>query len=143
MSKKSNNNNKSSAKNKITIEPLIKRNTTTLKDKDVNIKGTDDFKRRPTDTKTVAKTKKTKEDIAKEKKDKVRKTTMKTQKMSLDVLLKLEILDAFLRNAEGLDSIKNISINDKIDILIESYTKLKLTSRQLEGFKTIYESYTN
>lgn len=117
------------------IKPLIQ--PTTLKDKNVDIKDTMNFKR-------VVKNEKKK--VKNPPKDKISererlKTTMKTQKMSMDVLLKMDLLDPFLRNTESIDHDGKLSINDKVDILIESYIEEKLTPRQKEGFKAIYDTY--
>lgn len=118
------------------LKPLIK--TTTLRDKEVNVKDTMKFERttgfqppqKPQPPEPVKEDEKTR-----------RQKAMKTQKMSLDVMLKLDILDPFLRAAENIDHDRKISINDKIDLLISSYINSRLSTRQLEGFKAIYETY--
>lgn len=120
------------------FEPLIK--TTTLQNREVDVKDTMNFDR---DTGIKPKKKKATKAADKEmkKRDEKRKNTMKTQKMSLDVILKLDILDPFLRSTENIQHDNKISINNKIDILINSYINSKLSTRQLEGFKAIYEGY--
>lgn len=130
------------ANKKSNFEPLIKNNGTTLQDKEVDIKDTMNFERtaNPAPVKTESKG-----DLAKkaqEEKIKKQKTTMKTQKMSLDVMLKLEILEPFMRGIEHMDDSKKISINDKIEILIDSYLHTKLSSHQMEGFKAVYDTFT-
>lgn len=121
------------------FEPLIK-NPSTLQDKQVEIKNTMNFERTQVE---VAKEKKSEQERDKKIEEKLeyRKTTMKTQKMSLDVLTKLDILEPFMRGAEMMEDQKKLSINDKIDLLLESYIHTKLTARQLEGFTAIYNTY--
>lgn len=124
------------------FEPLIKPvASSTLRDKQVEIKDTMNFERTQVEIPVVKKEEEKQRKSAVEEKLQKRKTTMKTQKMSLDVLTKLDILEPFMRGAEMMEDQKKLSINDKIDILLESYIHAKLTSRQLEGFNAIYQTY--
>lgn len=129
------------------FEPLIKSTPrSTLKDKEVTIKDTMNFERRSVVSPAVAQqTQSEKEEEAKkidrEAEIERRQRTMKTQKMSLDVLLKLDILDPFLRSTEAIEHDGKLSINDKIELLIESYVHSRLSRRQLEGYEAIYDTY--
>lgn len=130
------------AMKKKAFEPLIKDGGTTLQDKQVDIKNTMNFERTTAVPLPKNTTEKEQKNKAQEEKIQKQKTTMKTQKMSLDVMLKLEILEPFMRGIEDMDDSKKISINDKIEILIESYLHTKLTSHQMEGFKAVYDTFT-
>lgn len=133
------------------FEPLIKPTTqrpseSTLRDKEVDIKDTMNFERRSVISPAVAGQEST--DTAEQmsqadRQEEIerRQTTMKTQKMSLDVLLKLEILDPFFRSTEDITDDRKLSINDKIELLINSYTKSRLSARQFEGYQAIYDTY--
>lgn len=130
------------------FEPLIKPAKSTLKDKEVNIKDTMNFERRSVinpavadQTPTPAQRREEEQKTSREEELERRKTTMKTQKMSLDVLLKLDILDPFLRSTESIDHDGKLSINDKIELLIESYIHSRLATRQVEGYQAIYDNY--
>lgn len=129
------------------FEPLIKSTPrSTLKGKEVTVKDTMNFERRSVVSPAVAQQSEAKKEEEEQKIDREeeiqrRQRTMKTQKMSLDVLLKLDILDPFLRSTETIEHDGKLSINDKIELLIESYVHSRLSRRQLEGYEAIYDTY--
>lgn len=126
------------------FEPLITRKKkSSLHERPVKIKGTNDFGRTPTrsieDTKdgelkrlTVEKAE---EANQKEVPDTFFKAT-KTAKISPDVLLRLNTLRPFI---EELENEEKSTINDMVRMLVENYTNTRLTNRQREGYNQMYE----
>ncbi|HDW3058259.1 TPA: hypothetical protein RMI67_006195 [Bacillus cereus] len=120
------------------FKPIISKSggKSTLNDKDVEIKGTNDFGR----NNELVKKQVIKPIINKgrvtafEQADK-RLVPSKTAKLSPAVILKLSTLKPFIKEAESVDKISNNSI---IDMLIDNYVNTKLTTRQSEGYKGIY-----
>lgn len=127
------------------FEPLIvRKQKSSLQEKSVNIKGTNDFGRTPTqsvmDTKQnnlnpfiVEEIKET--PAKKEVPDSFFKAT-KTAKLSPDVLLRLSTLRPFI---EELENEEKSTINDMVRLLVENYTNTRLSNRQREGYNQMYQ----
>ncbi|MFW5442525.1 hypothetical protein ACN7OV_09135 [Aerococcus urinaeequi] len=127
------------------FEPLITRKQkSSLHERPVNIKGTNDFGRTP--TRAIEGTKKgelkpliveetAKEANKKEVPDSFFRAT-KTAKISPDVLLRLNTLRPFI---EELENEEKSTINDMVRMLVENYTNTRLTNRQREGYNQMYE----
>ncbi|MEB9722594.1 hypothetical protein P4308_11755 [Bacillus wiedmannii] len=60
----------------------------------------------------------------------------KTAKISPAVLLKLNTLKPFIQERESMDK---TSINNIIDILVESYVDTQLANRHSEAYKDMYK----
>ncbi|WP_144641476.1 hypothetical protein [Bacillus cereus] len=121
----------------ISFQPIISQpNKNTLHNKQVEIKGTNDFGRNNTSGK-----KKSIEPIIMNEKTPIvekidfRLVPTKTAKISPAVLLKLNTLKPFIKEQESMEK---TSINNIIDMLIESYIHTKLSPRQSEGYKGMY-----
>lgn len=125
---------------KLPFEPLIKTSKTTnntLHDKNVTIKGVNDFGRsHKSSAPNISPSENTVKNSSINHSDS-RLVATKTAKVSPDVLLKLNTLKPFIKDLEEMDK---TSINSIIDMLIESYINSKLTVRQSEGFKTMYKN---
>lgn len=127
------------------FEPLIvRKQKSSLQEKSVNIKGTNDFGRTPAhsivDTKINELSpfiiKDIKEiPIKKEVPDSFFKAT-KTAKLSPDILLRLSTLRPFI---EELENEEKSTINDMIRLLVENYTNTRLSNRQREGYNQMYQ----
>lgn len=126
------------------FEPLITRKQkSSLHERPVKIKGTNDFGRTP--TRSIEDTKdgelkrliveKEEEANQKEVPDSFFKAT-KTAKISPDVLLRLNTLRPFI---EELENEEKSTINDMVRMLVENYTNTRLTNRQREGYNQMYE----
>ena len=127
------------------FEPLIvRKQKSSLQEKSVNIKGTNDFGRTPTqsvmDTKQnnlnpfiIEEIKET--PAKKEVPDTFFKAT-KTAKLSPDVLLRLSTLRPFI---EELENEEKSTINDMVRLLVENYTNTRLSNRQREGYNHMYQ----
>ncbi|MCA9765121.1 MAG: hypothetical protein KC455_01750 [Carnobacterium sp.] len=127
------------------FEPLIvRKQKSSLQEKSVNIKGTNDFGRTPTqsvmDTKQnnlnpfiIEEIKET--PAKKEVSDTFFKAT-KTAKLSPDVLLRLSTLRPFI---EELENEEKSTINDMVRLLVENYTNTRLSNRQREGYNQMYQ----
>ncbi|HHX7185510.1 hypothetical protein PDJ82_25145 [Bacillus cereus group sp. TH43LC] len=119
------------------FQPIVVKKENTLNDKDVEIKGTNDFHRNSESAKKqvikpiINKTKA----VAPEQADN-RLVPSKTAKLSPAVLLKLSTLKPFIIEAESMDKASN---NNIIDMLVDNYVNTKLTTRQSEGYKNMYE----
>ena len=128
------------------IEPLIiHKNRSSLQEKSVNIKGTNDFGRISTQSKVEDTTKTdlkpiivTKEKSSQKAEDSIGEffKATKTAKLSPDVLLRLNTLKPFI---EELENEEKSTINDLIRMLIENYTNTRLTTRQREGYNQMYQ----
>ena len=127
------------------FEPLITRKQkSSLHERPVKIKGTNDFGRAP--TRAIEGTKKgelkpliveetAKEANKKEVPDSFFRAT-KTAKISPDVLLRLNTLRPFI---EELENEEKSTINDMVRMLVETCTNTRLTNRQREGYNQMYE----
>ncbi|AJH80255.1 hypothetical protein FOC88_27520 (plasmid) [Bacillus thuringiensis] len=60
----------------------------------------------------------------------------KTAKISPAVLLKLNTLKPFIQEQEGIDK---TSINNVIDMLVESYVDTQLVNRHSKAYKDMYK----
>lgn len=127
------------------FEPLITRKQkSSLHEKPVKIKGTNDFGRTPIHSIEETKRDELKPSIVNEMReepdnkkipDSFFKAT-KTAKISPDVLLRLNTLKPFI---EELENEEKSTINDMVRMLIENYTNTRLTNRQREGYNQMYE----
>ncbi|MBC2233068.1 MULTISPECIES: hypothetical protein [Listeria] len=70
----------------------------------------------------------------------LRKKASKTQKMSPDVILKLNTLKPYIKDLEEMGSDGNPSINDIVNMLLDNYINTKLSTRQLQGYKAVYQN---
>ena len=120
------------------FEPLIKKNKNSLLEKNVSIKGTNEFDRTPlqpiiTPSKIDRPSEQKIEQQSQEKSipDNFFKAT-KTAKLSPDVLLRLNTLKPFIEELEETDK---STVNDMMQMLIECYVNTRLTTRQREGYK--------
>ncbi|MES1052755.1 hypothetical protein FOA24_27060 [Bacillus thuringiensis] len=122
---------------KTPFKPIVTKPGNTLNDKDVQIKGTNDFGRNsePVKKQVIKPIINKGKVIAPEKPDQ-RLVPSKTAKISPAVQLKLNTLKPFIKEQENMDK---ASINSIIDMLLESYVNTKLTTRQSEGYKEIYK----
>ena len=122
------------------FEPIItKKKTTTLNDKEVSISGINDFDRKPSKS-TLPEHNTTSKKVKKIIEIDARKKATKTQKMSPDVILKLETLKPYLKEQEELGFEGKVTVNDLVNLLIDNYLNTKLTTRQHEGYKAMYEN---
>ncbi|EAE1273815.1 hypothetical protein Y229_14830 [Listeria monocytogenes] len=145
------------------LSPIISRKRkSTLNSKKVDIAGTGDFGRdtastNPINTQVVPNS--DKEDIftplnqnkvsdvsargitqsVSEELD-LRKKATKTQKMSPDVILKLNTLKPYIKDLEEMGNEGNPSINDIVNMLLDNYINTKLSTRQLQGYKAVYQN---
>ncbi|WP_144597490.1 MULTISPECIES: hypothetical protein [Bacillus] len=122
---------------KTPFKPIVTKSGNTLNDKDVQIKGTNDFGRNsePVKKQVIKPIINKGKVVAPEKPDQ-RLVPSKTAKISPAVQLKLNTLKPFIKEQENMDK---ASINSIIDMLLESYVNTKLTTRQSEGYKEIYK----
>lgn len=60
--------------------------------------------------------------------------------MSPDVILKINTLKPYIKDLEELNANGTPSINEIIDMLVDNYVNTKLTTRQLEGYKAVYQN---
>lgn len=105
----------------------------TLIDKNVDIKGNADFGRiADTDSKQLSRPKT--KSVDRKEDPRLKATT--TQKVSPAVNLKINTLKPFLGELENMPK---ATVNEIIDLLIDSYTGNRLTTRQQEAFKSMYE----
>ena len=123
------------------FEPLIKKNKNSLLEKNVSIKGTNEFDRTPlrpiiTPSKIDIPSEQKIEQQSREKSipDNFFKAT-KTAKLSPDVLLRLNTLKPFIEELEETDK---STVNDMMQMLIECYVNTRLTTRQREGYNQMY-----
>lgn len=123
------------------FEPLIKKNKNSLLEKNVSIKGTNEFDRTPlrpiiTPSKIDIPSEQKIEQQSQEKSipDNFFKAT-KTAKLSPDVLLRLNTLKPFIEELEETDK---STVNDMMQMLIECYVNTRLTTRQREGYNQMY-----
>lgn len=123
------------------FEPLIKKNKNSLLEKTVSIKGTNEFDRtpiRPIMTPTQKNIQPENKKEAKSEKKNVPDNffkASKTAKLSPDVLLRINTLKPFIEELEETDK---STVNDMMQMLIESYVNTRLTNRQREGYNQMY-----
>lgn len=107
------------------IIPLIKKNN--LQSKQVEVKGQNDFESITAIKKEINNSRVEKEDI--------RFAATKTLKISPNVLLKLNTLKPFMKEIEEMEK---ASLNNIVEMLIDSYVGNRLTTRQNEGYQAVY-----
>lgn len=115
------------------FEPLIKKNKNSLLEKNVSIKGTNEFDRTPLRP-IITPSKIEQQSQEKSIPDNFFKAT-KTAKLSPDVLLRLNTLKPFIEELEETDK---STVNDMMQMLIECYVNTRLTTRQREGYNQMY-----
>lgn len=134
------------------FKPIIstpKKNKNTLNQKNVDIKGKSDFSRStvassnneqgvPKKEKQVAPL--TDMHLSKKNKGDPRLKATLTQKISPAVNVKLTTLKPFLNEVENMPK---ATINEIIDLVVTSYVNTRLTTRQQEAFKAIYDLQLN
>lgn len=121
------------------FQPLIDNSNskkTTLKDKKVLIQGNSDFGR--IETPSVNQPKESSNKTNKSPNDPRLKATM-TQKISPLVNLKINTLKPFLGELENMPK---ATVNEIIDLLVDSYVGVRLTTRQQEAFKSMLDLQT-
>ena len=127
------------------FEPLIiRKQKSSLQDKSVKIKGTNDFGRTPTRSIEDTRNSELKPIITEPKKEEANTTEVpdsffkatKTAKISPDVLLRLNTLKPFI---EELENEEKSTINDMIRMLVDNYSNTRLTNRQREGYNQMYQ----
>jgi len=124
------------------FEPIIKKKNTSLQSKKVEIKGSNSFGRmdspekkpKPLISEKSSNKKISQPTISKED---PRLKASKTQKTSPSTNLKINTLKPILKETEAMNS---ATYNDIVDMLVDNYVQTKLTTRQNEAFKAIYDS---
>ncbi|MBC1403087.1 hypothetical protein HB904_17405 [Listeria booriae] len=136
-------NQNSENENKLEIDPLI--TTSTIKRKQVSVKGTDDFGRSATyntppkkDTETPEKKVQKPQRI--DPTEDFRKKATKTQKLSPDVILKIEVLKPYIKELEELNLDRKPTVNDIVDMLVDHYVNTKIPARHLGSYKAVYSN---
>lgn len=124
------------------FEPIIKKKSTSLQNKKVDIKGSNSFGRMETPSKkseplTKEKSNNKKNSQSAVSKEDPRLKASKTQKTSPSTNLKLNTLKPFLKETESMNT---ATYNDIVDMLVDNYVQTKLTTRQNEAYKAIYSS---
>lgn len=127
------------------IKPIIQKPKSSLQQKNVEVRGTHDFGRMrvPQSAQNVKQEKENVQPIkepekeAKKIPDDFYKAT-KSAKMSADVLLKINTLKPFLKELEEEE--KSSSVNEIMDLLINSYVNNRMSSRQRDGFNKMYQN---
>jgi hypothetical protein len=124
------------------FEPIIKKKNTSLQSKKVEIKGSNSFGRmdspekkpKPLISEKPHNQKISQPTISKED---PRLKASKTQKTSPSTNLKINTLKPFLKETEDMNT---ATYNDIVNMLVDNYVQTKLTTRQNEAFKAIYDS---
>lgn len=124
------------------FEPIIKKKSTSLQNKKVEIKGSNSFGRMETpaqEPKPLIAEKSKNQDISQSaiSKEDPRLKASKTQKTSPSTNLKINTLKPFLKETESMNT---ATYNDIVDMLVDNYVQTKLTTRQNEAYKAIYSS---
>lgn len=123
------------------FKPIIsnKKNKSSLQSKKVEIRGKTDFGR----TSSITPINDPKPETIKKEtstnptsKDKRFSATL-TQKVSPSVNLKMNTLRPFLGELENMPK---ATINEIVDLVIDSYVNTRLSTRQQEAFKAMYET---
>jgi len=127
------------------LKPIIQKSKSSLQQKNVEVRGTHDFGRlrvpQPDqngkqEEENVQPIRESEKEVKKIPDDFYKAT--KSAKMSADVLLKINTLKPFLKELEEEE--KSSSVNDIMDILINSYVSNRMSSRQREGFNKMYQN---
>lgn len=124
------------------FEPIIKKKSTSLQNKKVEVKGSNSFGRMEAPTKTtnpLTSEKSTNQKFSQSaiSKQDPRLKANKTQKTSPSTNLKINTLKPFLKETESMNT---ATYNDIVDMLVDNYVQTKLTTRQNEAYKAIFES---
>lgn len=124
------------------FEPIIKKKSTSLQNKKVEIKGSNSFGRMESPTKKTKSLTSDKSSNQKNSKFSISKEdprlkASKTQKTSPSTNLKINTLKPFLKETESMNA---ATYNDIVDMLVDNYVQTKLTTRQNEAYKAIYSS---
>lgn len=118
------------------FKPLINnKNSSTLQEKKVSIQGNSDFSRFDVNTDVSILSNINELNSKSNTEDKRLKATM-TQKISPLVNLKINTLKPFLGDLEDMPK---ATVNEIVDILIDSYVGVRLTTRQQEAFKSMLD----
>ncbi|KGL43558.1 hypothetical protein [Listeria newyorkensis] len=128
---------------KLDLSPLI--STSTLKRQTVNVKGTDDFGRSaksdaPPKEKAPVPERMPKKAQRIDPSEDFRKKATKTQKLSPDVILKIEVLKPYIKELEELNLDRKPTVNDIVDMLVDHYVNTKIPTRHLESYKAVYDN---
>lgn len=123
--------------------PSKKKNS--LNQKTVDIKGKSDFSRNKFENNNLVQKDKNTNPKNKElkKDDKIVDSRFKatlTQKISPSVNLKMNTLKPFLGELENMPK---ATINEIIDLMVDSYVNARLTTRQQEAFNSMYDTQLN
>lgn len=123
--------------------PSKKKNS--LNQKTVDIKGKSDFSRNKFENNNLSQKDKNTNPKNKElkKDDKIVDSRFKatlTQKISPSVNLKMNTLKPFLGELENMPK---ATINEIIDLMVDSYVNARLTTRQQEAFNSMYDTQLN
>lgn len=123
--------------------PSKKKNS--LNQKTVDIKGKSDFSRNKFENNNLVQKDKNTNPKNKElkKDDKIVDSRFKatlTQKISPSVNLKMNTLKPFLGELENMPK---ATINEIIDLMVDSYVNVRLTTRQQEAFNSMYDTQLN
>lgn len=126
------------------FEPIINTNKTksSLNSKKVAVRGKTDFGRTPSnlpESKITSDPQSKKSSNKASGKDKRFAATL-TQKVSPSVNLKMNTLKPFLGELENMPK---ATINEIVDLVIDSYVTTRLSTRQQEAFKAMYETQLN
>lgn len=127
------------------IKPLV--TTSNLDTRKVKIKGTNDFSseikfndnQKKRDIKPLIKKQVSTYNEDKNFFENTKKKANRTQKMSDDVILKIDILKPFLKELEDIDKQIKPTINDMVDLLLDNYIQTKLTTKQVEAYQSMYK----
>ncbi|EGP5708322.1 hypothetical protein ACJQ40_001936 [Enterococcus faecium] len=126
------------------FEPIINTNKTksSLNSKKVAVRGKTDFGRTSSnlpESKITSDTQSKRSPNKASGKDKRFAATL-TQKVSPSVNLKMNTLKPFLGELENMPK---ATINEIVDLVIDSYVTTRLSTRQQEAFKAMYETQLN
>jgi hypothetical protein len=124
------------------FEPIIKKKSTSLQNKRVEIKGSNSFGRMETPAQknkqsVVERSSNQKSSQSVISKEDPRLKASKTQKTSPSTNLKINTLKPFLKETESMNT---ATYNDIVDMLVDNYVQTKLSTRQNEAYKAIYRS---
>lgn len=124
------------------FEPIIKKKSTSLQNKRVEIKGSNSFGRMETPAQknkqsVVERSSNQKSSQSVISKEDPQLKASKTQKTSPSTNLKINTLKPFLKETESMNT---ATYNDIVDMLVDNYVQTKLSTRQNEAYKAIYRS---
>ncbi|MBC1937878.1 hypothetical protein HCA69_16065 [Listeria grandensis] len=128
---------------KLDLSPLI--STSTLKRQTVKVKGTDDFGRSAKNTTPPNEQAPVLDKLPKkapriDPSEDFRKKATKTQKLSPDVILKIEVLKPYIKELEELNLDRKPTVNDIVAMLVDHYVNTKIPTRHLESYKAVYDN---